>query len=180
MATKEEGFRNLTAGELRIARTVFKDAINYGMVKVYNGEYFPFGMQNDDTAVTPNGNMYWPPKIFKEDFSQERPDIHNWFIHEMVHVWQYQMGLNVRARGIMSWATNYNYSLPDYKLLANFNMEQQACIIADYFSLVSFGINEWSAVTNFRGIVGPNLIGKYQNALKYFLISPRDRKCLWN
>ncbi|MDX5626638.1 MULTISPECIES: hypothetical protein [unclassified Brenneria] len=90
MATKEEGFRSFTAGELRIARTVFKDAINYGMIKVYNGEYFPFGM-----------------------FSQERPDIHNWFIHERGHVWQYQMGLNVRARGVMSWATNYNYSLPD-------------------------------------------------------------------
>lgn len=180
MATKEDGFRNLTAGELRIARTVFKDAINYGMVKVYNGEYFPFGMQDDDTAVTPNGNMYWPKKIFKEDFSSQSPEIQNWFIHEMTHVWQYQMGMNVRTRGAMSWAANYEYSLPDYKTLADFNMEQQAGIVADYFTLEHFGINSWMRSKDFKGIVGPDLKKKYQNALKYFLISPRDRKCLWN
>lgn len=73
MATKKDGYRSLTAGEVRMARSLFGDMINYGHVKVYKGSYFPFDLQDEGTAVTPNGNMYWPAPIFKEDFSSETP-----------------------------------------------------------------------------------------------------------
>jgi len=86
MATKEEDSRSLTAGEIIMARMLFQGSINYSKVKIHNEEYLWFGLQDNDTAVTPNGEMYWPKDHFKEDYSSAFPDYQWWFMHEMVHV----------------------------------------------------------------------------------------------
>ncbi|EOI3476390.1 hypothetical protein ACMSZN_000855 [Cronobacter dublinensis] len=52
MATKKDGYRSLTAGEVRMARSLFGDMINYGHVKVYKGSYFTFDLQDEGPAVT--------------------------------------------------------------------------------------------------------------------------------
>ncbi|WP_237656250.1 hypothetical protein [Kosakonia sp. MH5] len=65
MATAENSSRPLTAGEIRMIKPLFKDAINYSAVKVYNGEYLPFGLQDNRTAMTPNGYMYYPGDLFQ-------------------------------------------------------------------------------------------------------------------
>ncbi|WP_217992428.1 hypothetical protein [Kosakonia pseudosacchari] len=179
MATGKDTFRPLTAGEIRMARILFKDTINYGSVRIYRGSYFPFNLQDQDTAVTPNGNMYWPEPIFKEDFSAESSSDKNWFIHEFAHIWQHQMGMGVRIRGLISKYVKYTYSLPKEKTLADYPMEQQANIIADYFTLITAGYNVWKGVTDFQGIHGPDLLAKYQNTLQYFLASPTDKRSLW-
>ncbi|WP_199782664.1 hypothetical protein [Cronobacter dublinensis] len=179
MATKKDGYRSLTAGEVRMARSLFGDMINYGHVKVYKGSYFPFDLQDEGTAVTPNGNMYWPEPIFKEDFSLETPLNKNWFMHEFVHIWQHQMGMSVRTRGLISKYVNYHYSLPKEKTLADYRMEQQGNIIADYYTLINEGYNTWKDITSFEGIHGPDLLAKYQHTLQYFLASPRDKRSLW-
>ena len=59
-------------------------------------------MQNSDTAVTPFGEIYFPEKHFKHDFSTEQSNDKHWFMHEMVHVWQYQRGMAVAIKGLMS------------------------------------------------------------------------------
>lgn len=179
MLTKQDSSRALTASEIRIATCIFKNAVNYAQVRIYKGSYFPFNLQNQETAVTPNGNMYWPARIFKENFAYENIAYQNWFMHEFTHVWQYQMGMNVRARGLLSGLVNYKYSLPKEKTLADFSMEQQACIVSDYFTLTSAGYNGWKDVTRFQGIHGPDLMQKYRNTLHYFLVSPADRRSLW-
>jgi hypothetical protein len=116
MATAKDDFRSLTAGAVRMARTIFGDTVNYSHVRVYKGSYFPFNLQDNGTAVTPNGNMYWPEPIFKEDFSSESSLNKNWFMHEFVHIWQHNMGMSVRTRGLISKYVNYRYSLPREKI----------------------------------------------------------------
>ena len=125
--------RPLTAGETAMCRLVFADAIDYSRVRVHNGEYLWFGLQDDDTAMTPNGELYFNPKHFKEDFSASVVSDRHWFMHEMVHVWQYQLGYSVRWNGLQRWKLKYSYSLETDKRLGDYDMEQQGQILADYF-----------------------------------------------
>ncbi|MGC8400346.1 hypothetical protein ACP3P6_02865 [Enterobacter mori] len=130
---QEGGARPLTIGEIALARSVFGDAIKYSEVKVHNKSYLPFNMQSNNVAMTPNGELYFREPHYRDDFSTEVPRYKHWFIHEMVHVLQHQIGMNVRTRGAFSWAASYNYSLPPDKKLSDFGMEQQASVISDYF-----------------------------------------------
>ena len=127
--------RSLTSGEISMVRLVFKDSLNYAAVRVYNGEYLWFGLQPDDTAMTPNGKMYFNAKYFKEDFSVQSAEQKHWFVHEMAHVWQYQLGYPVKLRGAIRLGLSYEYELDETKRLADFNMEAQGDVIADYFAL---------------------------------------------
>lgn len=89
--SKNDNSRTLTSGELAMAQSLFKDSIDYAKIKIHSEEYLPFGLQPDNTAMTPNGEMYFNPDYYKDDFSLLPNDRH-WFMHEMVHVWQYQLG----------------------------------------------------------------------------------------
>ncbi|WP_017518336.1 type VI secretion system Vgr family protein [Pseudomonas nitroreducens] len=132
--------RELTAGEIAMARTVFKDAIDYSKVKVHHGGWWLFmGFQN--TAVTPNGEMYFPKSTgyYRDDFSSTgRGRDKALFIHEMTHVWQYQLGYWVKWHAL--WVTSrgsaaYQYELKRDGLLSNYNMEQQGEIVSDYYMI---------------------------------------------
>ncbi|MCU5773856.1 hypothetical protein N5923_09705 [Erwiniaceae bacterium BAC15a-03b] len=171
--------RPLTCGEVSLAKSVFKCGIIYSEVRIYHGSYFPFNMQSEDYAMAPNGNIYFMSKLYKDDFYIAFDTEQHIFIHEMAHIWQRQMGMSVRSRGLVSWAADYNYSLPNYHTLANYSMEQQAAIIADYFLLKRYGQASWQKGRSMTGIVGPDLMEKYENVLRYFLKDPRDRQSLW-
>ncbi|HBO38476.1 MAG TPA: hypothetical protein DD638_07410 [Pasteurellaceae bacterium] len=135
--------RLLTAGELALAKNIFKDSIDYSKVKIHRGEYLWFGIQNNHTAMTPNGEMYFPKNIYKKDYSDGDNFDKHLFVHEMVHIWQYRLGYSVKSVGI--WigmkggygkgapAYQYEHLLSTRKKLSEFNMEQQADIIADFF-----------------------------------------------
>lgn len=179
MIIEEGSSRHLTRGELEMAKSIFKTAIEYHRVRVHHGSYFPFGLQNKDTAVTPNGEMYYPTSLYQDDYSESKSREQWLFIHEMAHVWQHHMDVNVKIRGLISWAVEYKYSLPPYYTLADFPMEQQASIIADYYILINLGFNKWNDVKYFSGLIGPDLLNKYQSVLIYFLNDPADRRTLW-
>ena len=173
---KEGGSRSLTGGEMLLAKKVFKEGIRYERVKVYNRSYLPFGMQSREVAMTPNGSLYFREPHYRDDFSAEPGRIQHWFIHEMTHVLQHKIGMNVRMRGAFSWIASYNYSLPPDKKLSDFNMEQQASIVSDYFCLIYLGLSEFKAISTFTGIIGPDIKEKYANALELFLIKPDDKR----
>ena len=142
--TAEGESRPLTSGEIAMCKLIFKDAIDYSLVKVHNHEYFWFGMQNDNTAFTPNGELYFNPDRFQSDFSASQKDADKiWFMHEMVHVWQKQLGYSLWWNGARilfsggySDGSAYQYSTTKDagKSLADFNMEQQGELIADYYA----------------------------------------------
>jgi len=116
-----------------MAQKIYGGSVNYTKVLVHNGLYI-FG-QFSDTAMTPNGEMYFPPFYFQEDFSTASDSNKCWFMHEMVHIWQLQLGNNVAFSGLFSFIRNYDFTLNEEDKFGDYNMEQQGDILADYFAL---------------------------------------------
>ncbi|MCU5773103.1 type IV secretion protein Rhs [Erwiniaceae bacterium BAC15a-03b] len=143
---KEGSLRLLTLNEVKLAKSVFGDSIEYPKVWIHHDSYLPFGLQNKDTAMTPNGELYFR-QHYRSDFAVTAPPLQHLFIHEMSHVWQRSRGMNVIARGLMSWAVSYRYSL-DGRPVRRYPMEQQAQIIADYFILNAHGYMVWNNLRN--------------------------------
>jgi hypothetical protein len=130
--------RGLTEGEKALLESVFASHIDYTATRVFGRKWQFF--QPDDTAMTPNGNIYFPPAHYIADFSLASVPLHKraWFVHEGAHLYQfYGLGWNVIARGIID--RNYRYELVKGKKLAAYGLEQMGSIAADYYTLTSHG-----------------------------------------
>ncbi|WP_200951599.1 Rhs element Vgr protein [Duganella sp. Root1480D1] len=127
--------RPLTSGEIALARLVFGGAIDYQRVRIHNTRFIPF-LQRKDVCITPNGEMYFHISRFREDFSRTTECEQHWFMHEMAHVWQYQLGYPVMWRGAIRLGLSYDYEVSPELRLCDFNMEAQAEVLADYFATV--------------------------------------------
>jgi hypothetical protein len=127
--------RPLTAGEISMASALFGDAIDYSRVRVHRRRYLPFGLQPKNCAMTPNGSIYFHHSCCRDDFSAGDAQAKHWFMHEMVHVWQHQLGYPVRLRGAIRLGLSYRYQLAAGKSLADYNMEAQGELLADFFVL---------------------------------------------
>ena len=154
---REGTLRLMTLGEIAMARQFYGDAIVYSRVWIHCDSYFPFGLQHPDYVMAPNGEIWCRERSYREDFSDGRvllKDKHL-FMHELGHVWQHQHGQWVRTRGLFSWAADYFYQL-DRANLTDYPLEQQASILADYWLLLIYGMNEWQAQQR------PHQIGNYR------------------
>ena len=127
--------RPLTSGEIALARLMFGGAIDYKRVRVHNTRFIPF-LQRKDVCITPNGELYFHISRFRPDFSLASGTEQHWFMHEMAHVWQYQLGYPVLWRGALRLGLRYDYEVSPERRLCDFNMEAQAEVLADYFALV--------------------------------------------
>lgn len=168
--------RPLTPGETAMARLVFGDAIDYSKVAVYACAYLPFGLQPRRTAMAPNGNLYFPPGCFQDDFSACALAGRMWFIHEMTHVWQFQLGYPVRLRGALRIGLPYAYTLGDGKRLSDYNMEAQGNLLADYFALKF--CDGQSGLYEHRYRLVDNALARYESLLADFIRAPADRQNL--
>lgn len=154
--------RSLTTGEIVLARQVFGDSINYESVKIHDGAFIFF--QPKRSGMTPNGEIYIRD-CFSADYSQGDASDRSFFIHEMTHVWQYQnkvlnpiteaIKLNLKHK--FNYSAAYDFKLDDKKYLTDYNMEQQASIVAEYY-----------LVKDARGDVS-----QHEKVLKKFLASTR-------
>lgn len=169
---KRGGLRLLTLGEIRLATELYGHSIQYHRVWVHHGSYLPLGMQENNTAMTPNGEIWFESNVYRDDYFIATLDYQHMFMHEMMHVWQYQRGMNVIIRGFVSWAANYKYSL-DKNRLSDYSMEQQASIVSDYWLLMKFGFVKNKRMINYKDYSSTqpvnNLVEKYQMILKGFL-----------
>ncbi|MEZ3499343.1 type IV secretion protein Rhs [Pantoea sp. KPR_PJ] len=171
---KKGGVRLLATGERQLAQSVFLSTIDYSKVWIHRESYLPFNLQDEHTAMTPNGEIYFQ-KEYRDDFSQSTDELQHLFIHEMSHVWQRARGMNVIGRGLISWLVSYRYTL-DGRILSEYSLEQQAQIIADSFVLQSFGYEIWNKLEINRypdvtldGDISESVIREgYQIALKGF------------
>ncbi|EKM0377544.1 type IV secretion protein Rhs [Cronobacter turicensis] len=143
---QEGSLRLLTLGEIKLAKSVFGNSIEYHKVWIHHDSYFPLGMQGDYAALTPNGELYFR-YWYRDDFSTAAANLQHLFIHEMSHVWQREKGMNVRLRGLFSWAVSYRYGL-DKRTIRQYPLEQQAQIIADHFLFETFGYAQWLIYRN--------------------------------
>ena len=82
-------WRRLTDNEIKMAKLIFADSIDYARVKIYRGIPCLPTMQ---VAVSPNGNIYFPRNNCPDDFALASASYQIWMIHELTHVWQYQQG----------------------------------------------------------------------------------------
>ncbi|HFZ1923105.1 TPA: hypothetical protein ACIJX2_002593 [Serratia marcescens] len=99
MGQQQEGItRALTPGGVNLARSVFGNSIFYEKVLVHCASYLPFGLQNQYTAMSPNGEFYFRRSLYERDYASQDPEAQHLFIHEMAHVWQYQKGMWVGVR----------------------------------------------------------------------------------
>jgi len=117
-----------------MARLLFGAAIDYERVRVHNTRYLPL-LQPRNVCITPNGSLYFHSSRFRDDFSTASAEEQHWFMHEMVHVWQHQLGYPVRLRGAIRLGLSYDYELSAGLALCDYNMEAQAELLADYFLL---------------------------------------------
>lgn len=169
---KEGGVRLLTSGEINLAKSVFGSSIDYSTVWIHMKSYLPFNLQNEHTAMTPNGEIYFRDE-YRDDFSTTVPNLQHMFIHEMSHIWQREKGMNVIVRGLMSWIVSYKYKL-DGRMLSEYPMEQQAQIIADNYILHAHGYRSWKLLigqntVTLEGDTSEVLIHKlYNNTLRGF------------
>lgn len=141
--------RNLTIGERALVENVFgKETIKLDAVKIHEGEFVAYIQGLLENAITPNGEIFYPKGMFYEDFSdlnKVSKSSMRLFIHEMVHVWQYQLGYDVLgngakivAEGTFKGIDPYNYQTVIKKRnhISEFNMEQQASIIAHHYMYI--------------------------------------------
>jgi len=120
-----------------MAKTVFGKSVDYSKVRIHNDTSNMF--QANNTTVTPNGEMYCANN-YSDDFSKSDK---GHFIHEMTHVWQYQNNvLNPRVAAATEWVKScgcygscYCYTADPKKDLTDYNLEQQAVMVADLFAL---------------------------------------------
>jgi len=150
--------RCLTAGEIAMARLLFGDAIDYSRVRVHNARYLPL-VQPKNVCITPNGSLYFHASSYLDDFASASAQMQHWFMHEMAHVWQHQLGYPVRLRGAIRLGLSYDYELTAELRLCDYNMEAQAELLADYFFLRFIENTDTAA---------------YSPALDTFLIDPSD------
>ena len=156
-----------------MASQLFGDAIDYRAVRIFNRRYLPFGLQPKNCAMTPNGAIYFHKSCCLVDFAAGSEPARHWFMHEMVHVWQHQLGYPVRLRGAVRIGLSYRYTLALDKTLADFNMEAQGDLLADYFVLRYLG-----SASAMRQPAYANDLPKYEQVLAQFLANPSSRKNL--
>ena len=160
--------RALTAGETRMASLLFGDAIDPSRVRIHNRRYLPL-VQPKNCCMTPNGSMYFHRSCFLPDYTAGDPPTIHWFMHEMAHVWQHQLGYPVRLRGAIRIGLAYGYTLHADAQLADYNMEAQGDLLADYFALK---IMRNPRIMRQRRYA--DRLDLYERVLARFLADPRD------
>lgn len=146
---KRNGLRILTIGEVLLAQQLFFSSISYNQVWIHHGSYLPFGAQDDFTAMTPNGEIWFETQVYLDDFSLGEIYDQHLFLHEMMHVLQHQRGMMVRMRGAFSWAADYTYDLKKNNL-SDYSMEQQAGIVSDYWLIKNYGLKGYRSYIKFK------------------------------
>ncbi|GAB1266613.1 hypothetical protein NBRC116493_34940 [Aurantivibrio infirmus] len=137
--------RWLTSGEIALAKVIFGNAIDYSIVKIHDKKYTFF--QPGFSGMTPNGEIYIDG-VYKDDYSLATPGLKSFYIHELVHVYQYQLKiLNPISAAIaetfahfFDYNKAYLYTLDASKDLLDYDIEQQAQIIQDYYRLKHAGL----------------------------------------
>ncbi|SJM69982.1 hypothetical protein A1232T_00875 [Psychrobacter piechaudii] len=124
--TTQQKSRPLTEAEIKMAHSVFGPDFDVSQVRLKTAWWV---LKN--YAVSPNGNIYFNPKDWVEDFSKQSLGKKSWLIHELTHVWQLQQGLKVVSGAMRN--RRYDYILQEGKPFFTYGIEQQARMVQDYF-----------------------------------------------
>src|SRR5687768_2619086 len=121
--------RGLTEGERALLRPWFGAAIDYDAVRILPRKFIAF--QPSGVYMTHAARIFAPGRLFKADFADPAVSDHlrAVFIHEVVHAWQYQNGMNVMAAGLRDFIKGggdyrdaYEYTLVAGRDLTDYGM----------------------------------------------------------
>jgi hypothetical protein len=127
--------RKMSEDEIQLAYPIFGHHIDYDLIRIDSAA--KFGTKKIAVAYVSFNTINYNTNIRKEVF-----------IHELVHIWQYQhFGSIYIARAIKAQRSKegydyggapnlYNMMLKNAKL-TDFNFEQQADIIEDYYRMIT-------------------------------------------
>jgi hypothetical protein len=168
--------RALTDGEIALAKEIYGDSIEYSDVKVHSDRYYIF--QSKGLSMSPNGELYMYG-TYLDDFSKGSALQRALFIHEMGHVWQIQnkvlnlveAAVDIHLKNSFNYKSGYYYTLEKGKDLTEYNMEQQASIIEDYFVLKHEKLRSYKGVCRNEEPLDAR-IALYESVLEKFLADP--------
>ncbi|MBB3954796.1 vgr related protein [Novosphingobium sediminicola] len=125
--------RALTPAETAMVVDMFGAAIDPGPVRVIRRRWWWFQPRN--VVMAPRGSLHFHPEsqLWHPCFAQGSLAAQGLFIHEMVHVWQHQSGMNLLLRRMPF--CRYDYTLRPDAAWADYNIEQQAEIVRHAFLL---------------------------------------------
>ena len=125
--------RAMTDGEVAITHSVFGDAIDCDKTQICRSKWFPF--QPRKTVMAPTGNIHFHPRstLWMDDYSTAHLALRGLFVHELVHVWQYQKGIFLPLK--RHAFCRYDYSLKPGWTLERYGLEQQAEIVRHAYML---------------------------------------------
>lgn len=128
--------------------------------------------------MTPNGEIYIDG-VYAQDYASTGIFSKAFFIHEMAHVYQYQLNILNPISAAMGEAFKhgfdydkaYFYTLSGERDLLDYGIEQQAQIIEDYYRMKFLNISsKFRYMENsFQEVVQNDLFGK---VLKKFISNP--------
>ena len=125
--------RPLTVRERALVQSVFGNALDLAKIRIHKRKWWWF--QPTRITMAPDGHLWFHPKndLFCDDFCDANLTLQGLFIHELVHVWQHQQGINLLLK--RHPFCRYDYSLRPGWMLAKYGLEQQAEIVKHVFLL---------------------------------------------
>ena len=128
--------RRLTDNERALAAEVFGGALNLDTVRVWRTPW-PFDRAFVAGRWFWRDWIFWPTCHYELDMAVAPLPIQATFIHEMVHVWQSQQGVNLLLAKLRAGdkPESYRYEVSDHCHWQGLNIEQQAMVVEHRFRL---------------------------------------------
>jgi len=137
--------RPLHDWEKKVARSIYGDTINYKRVRI-----------DELSLAGPKQHRFCYVSFYL--INSWGPMQNSTFLHELMHVWQYQkMGARYMVQALRGQFSSmgYNYGgvsalkehLNQGKGLKDFNLEQQADIVSDYYLITKGYAPQWGCAT---------------------------------
>ncbi|MET0362090.1 MAG: vgr related protein [Sphingobium sp.] len=125
--------RPLSDGERRLARAMFGGAIDLDAVMLRWRKWWLF--QPRRVTMAPRGHIHFHPagQDYRDCFTHAPLALQAHLIHELVHVWQHQQGINLLLR--RHPFCRYSYAIRPGWSLDRYGIEQQAEIVRHIFLL---------------------------------------------
>lgn len=128
--------RALTAGERTLAAEVFAEDLRLDDIRIlpapwpFNRAFVPGRWFGRDWIV-------WPRHTLAKDIASADLDCQATLIHELVHVWQAQRGVNLLTGKLKAGdgRAAYVYAVSEDCIWAGLNIEQQAMMVEHRFRL---------------------------------------------
>lgn len=128
--------RSLTQGEEALARRVFGDKLRLETIR-FIGSPKPFDRAFVAGRWFGREWIAWPGDRLAADYSVEKLSRRATFIHELVHIWQAQQGVNLAWAKIRAGdnADAYGYVADENCRWDGLNIEQQAMVVEHAYKL---------------------------------------------